>query len=233
MKSQDLLKHLIFGSIFTLSLLVSCKKDKEENIEKLPCTITTDKVLEDKGDGIDYLASCEVQVTKGTLTVKPGVTIAFETNAGITVREQGALVAEGTVSKPILFTGKNKARGAWMGIFFHSNSVLNKLNYTTVEYAGGSIQTDMDEETAIGVGTTDININEPSRVLITNTTVKESNGYGISIDYNTNITGFANNKLINNDMAGVRLPLGYLGFLDAASDYLTGEWWRIYRCKDW
>jgi hypothetical protein len=122
-----------------------------------------------------------------------------------------------------LFTGANKARGAWMGIFFQSNSVLNQLTNATVEYAGGIVEGSMDEKTAVGVGTTDINTNAASRALITNTTIRESEGYGLSIDYNTTISGFSTNKLINNGLAGLKLPLGYLGYLDVASDYSTGN----------
>jgi hypothetical protein len=81
----------------------------------------------------------------------------------------------------------------------------------------------MDELTGVGIGTTDINTNFASRALITNTTINESKGYGLSIDYNTNITGFSTNKLNNNTLAGLKLPMGYLGNLDAASDYLTGN----------
>ena len=222
----QIIKSLVIIMAFFAFTLAGCKKDNGQdlsNIEKLPCSITADKVLVDKGDGIDYVADCEVQVTNGTLTVPPGVTIAFANGAGITVSNQGALKAVGTADKPIVFTGQTKAKGSWLGIFFQSNNVLNQLSYATVEYAGGAVQSSMDEKTAVGVGATDINSHTNSRALITNSTIKESDGYGLSVDFKTVITGFSTNKLTNNTLSGLKISMGYLGSLDAASDYLTGN----------
>jgi hypothetical protein len=81
-----------------------------------------------------------------TLTIEPGVTLAFEEGAGSGIEvgssdaRQGILVAEGTADAPILFTSalEAKAAGDWMGIIFVNVPISgNRISNATIEYAGG------------------------------------------------------------------------------------------------
>lgn len=81
-----------------------------------------------------------------TLTIEPGVTIAFEVGSGSGIEvgtadaRQGILVAEGTAEAPIRFTSAQgaPAAGDWMGIIFANVPMSgNHIAYATIEHAGG------------------------------------------------------------------------------------------------
>ncbi len=79
-----------------------------------------------------------------TLTIEPGVTMAFENEvgSGLTIgstdARQGILVADGTADDPILFTSGGEAvAGAWQGIFFrYTPTSGNSITNARIEYAG-------------------------------------------------------------------------------------------------
>jgi hypothetical protein len=81
-----------------------------------------------------------------TLTIEPGVTLAFEENAGSGVyfgssdTRQGQLVAEGTAAAPIVFTSAKPtpAAGDWMALYFrYFPTTGSRVRHARVEYAGG------------------------------------------------------------------------------------------------
>lgn len=81
-----------------------------------------------------------------TLTIEPGVTLAFEASAGSgvlfgsTATRQGQLVAEGTAAAPIVFTSAQPtpAAGDWMALYFrHYPKTGSRVRHARVEYAGG------------------------------------------------------------------------------------------------
>ena len=95
--------------------------------------------------GIPYRISSEqssfqyLSVANATLTVDPGAILEFENGMGLIIGEsdESTLIAAGTEADPILFTGVNKVKGAWGGIFFRfTNSPLNAISNATIEYAG-------------------------------------------------------------------------------------------------
>ena len=81
-----------------------------------------------------------------TLTIEPGVTLAFEreTGGGIFVGKSetaaGILVAEGTADAPIVFTSAQDpaAPGDWRGLYFrYTPTTGNRIAHAQIEYAGG------------------------------------------------------------------------------------------------
>ena len=95
--------------------------------------------------GIPYRISSEqssfqyLGVTDATLTIDPGAILEFENGMGLIIGEsdESTLIAVGTEADPILFTGVNKVKGAWGGIYFRfTNSPLNAISNATIEYAG-------------------------------------------------------------------------------------------------
>lgn len=99
--------------------------------------------------GLLYVGPGEATGT-ATLTIEPGVTVAFEERVGSGIRigsqatQTGTLVAVGTAEKPITFTsGKDsKAPGDWMSLYFKAPTASgNKISYAKVEYAGGPAST--------------------------------------------------------------------------------------------
>ena len=113
--------------------------------------------------GILYLNPGEY-ADKATLTLEPGVTVAFEESAGSGIivgsadTRQGVLVADGTTDAPIVFTSAKDApaAGDWMGVVFSYVPLSgNHIGHARVEYAGGESGHDgygcgpMDNDAAI------------------------------------------------------------------------------------
>lgn len=95
-------------------------------------------VLKDNPDAaIDYIIPCIARID-GKLTIEPGVTIAFEQNAGLNFSDKSSIKMQGTVEKPILLTGKEHIKGYWKGVGTGSNGMSNTMSYVTIDYAGGS-----------------------------------------------------------------------------------------------
>jgi len=80
-----------------------------------------------------------LEVDEGaTLTIEPGVRLAFKVERGLTVKN-GKLVAKGTAEAPIVLTSANPtpAAGDWNGVIFEEQHLLGQvLEFVTVEYAG-------------------------------------------------------------------------------------------------
>ena len=90
---------------------------------------------------VPYHVTKMLKVSGGTLVISPGAILEFENGMGIEIGDSDAstLIAVGTSSEPILFTGIVKSAGAWLGLEFNfTNSPLNEVAYATIEYAGSN-----------------------------------------------------------------------------------------------
>jgi hypothetical protein len=93
---------------------------------------------------LDVVAPTGVAV----LTIEPGVTIKFEAGGRMrvspavsTAPAQGALIAIGTVAKPIVFTSgaATPAAGDWLGMWLGGAvDSRTRIQHARVEYAGGT-----------------------------------------------------------------------------------------------
>lgn len=92
-----------------------------------------------------FAKDCKLTVEDGleldegaTLTLEPGVRLAFKVDRGLVVKN-GKLVAKGTAEAPIVLTSANPtpAAGDWNGVIFDEEHLLGQvLEFVTVEYAG-------------------------------------------------------------------------------------------------
>ncbi|HEU5104991.1 MAG TPA: right-handed parallel beta-helix repeat-containing protein [Solirubrobacterales bacterium] len=122
-------------------------------------------------DGGSRVLLSGVTVPAGvTLKISPGVHLLQPT---MTV--QGTLLAEGTAENPVRFTGKYEAKvGEWKAIFFKPGSGASVLDH--VELAnGGGIDSGYSQ---YNNGSVQIEASSPR---ITNSTIRDSGGYGIRI----------------------------------------------------
>lgn len=169
--------------------LTSC--DKKENIqpttggpEELPCAIASGKKLTNHnttGSGVDYIVSCEVEVTGGTLEIDPNVTIEFKRDAALNIREQATIRAIGSIEKPIVMRGQGSGN-TWKGISIWSEQNTSKLAACNITGAGSGVNFSnviagftQDIKSAIAVW---------GRVDISSVTINGSDGVGIAADYN-------------------------------------------------
>ena len=111
---------------------------------------------------------------KAALTLESGVTLIFNSGITLHIDDSGSLTAVGTEAEPILFTGQGQSPGYWTGLRFNgSNSINNKLDYVTVEYAGDGNPSES------GNISTYCWSSSPTRLSVTNSTIKDSFGWGI------------------------------------------------------
>lgn len=86
-----------------------------------------------------YSNFLELRIATGTVTIEPGVAVAFEQGLGMLVDEDATLIARGTPTERIRFTGATSTAGAWSSIYFDANtSAANEISYADIEYAGAT-----------------------------------------------------------------------------------------------
>jgi len=120
--------------------------------------VTTSQTLRDRGVPyrVGAAANAQLDVVAPTgvavLTIEPGVTLKFQpggrlridTTTGGTAAAKGALVAVGTVARPIVFTSvaATPAAGDWIGIWFSgATDPASRIQHARVEFAGGTTVT--------------------------------------------------------------------------------------------
>jgi hypothetical protein len=133
-------------------------------------------------------------------TISPGATLIMAAGAKLNISgDTGALIANGTAEQPILFTAATASRGAWTGLLFdNSNNTRSSLTYVTVEYAG-STASDRDSA-AIKM----IADSSGVQVKIANTTIRQSQGWGLYLASSAVLPQFTGNRLISNQLGPVK-----------------------------
>ncbi|MDO5607940.1 MAG: hypothetical protein Q4G08_05725 [Capnocytophaga sp.] len=196
------MKVVIVSMMTIAATFVSCSDDGEEDtpvvVEPpivLECNYFSQNpnaILKDNPLApIDYVVTCKMAINDDVV-IEPGVTIAFETNAGFSVGELGSLNASGTSTKKITFTGTDKTAGSWAGIFFRSNDTKNAIRHSVIEYAGGDR---FNSNGDLG----NIIVYANSSVEISNNEISKSAAYGINFRYNTGtILNFSDNIFKDN-----------------------------------
>ena len=213
------------GSTLTMALgllFSGCDSDSDAILDDGPqvepivleCSnITVATVLKDRGSGIDYIWPCYKRV-EAPLTIEPGVTIAFEQDAGMEVidfgERTGSITAIGTAAKPITFTGTNKTPGAWRHISMNSGSLNNKLHHFIIEYAGGT------DGSKAAISTT-----KDGKVEIQHTIIRHSKGNGVFVERGANIEGWKANTIIKNQGYPMEIAARKIKFLDGTQSTYT------------
>jgi len=211
---------IIFVLIPGFLFIQACKKTDEDPVEKDPVVLDcdyfeTDRVLEDDPNRpVDFIVTCVAKV-EGDIEIREGVVIEFQDDAGLYI-EVGTLKAEGTSSKKVVFTGVNKIKGSWRGIFYASKSTNNILDHAVVSYAGGgSFNVFGDLGNVI--------VFENAKVAITNTEISNGKEHGLNAVWrNTDIREFNNNTITGNNKYPV-ISLTEYGNVFNATNSFTGN----------
>lgn len=212
------------NNFFSLGLLLvalaffsACSKDDSSqpdnnasNPGKITSDITTDTILVDRGEGVDYNFCGYIKV-KAKLTIEPGVTIAMCPESNISVEDEGALYAVGSADKPIVIEGKEHTKGYWGEIDFSSNNPDNQIAYAKILDGGGS-----GGGNAAAIGVSIIN---SAQLSITHSTIANSKNIGLFVDRGTTLSAFSENHFKNNGSYPVKIPFNQIGALDAKTDY--------------
>ncbi len=183
----------------------------------VPCTMTKpftgDSVVQDLTLTLacsPYTITKDIRVEdNATLTIEPGVVLKFGKDVGLVVGYDGAgkVVAEGTPTKPILFTSSaaTPTAGDWDGVDFYADSMTgNKFAYATFEYCGKTNAGCIVGESSV----------KPSAVTITNVTFDKVGANSTGIREKGEGRSFA----ITNTVFPVgAIKTGYAIVLDATS----------------
>jgi len=163
-----------------------------------------------------YLATSSVSVSNGaTLTLEPGVTIIFQQGKEMTVQSTGRLSAVGTSTSPIVLTGEEAIRGHWGGLRFNqSNSLINRLEYVTIEYGGGY----WDANLVVSGSSS-----SEARVDVVNCTLQQSESYGLYINEYGVVPEFSGNTITSNTLGAAQMAADGAGYLDDTSTYVGND----------
>ena len=168
-------------------------------------------IFEDK-EKIDYLVTKDVHV-KGALTIDPSVTIAFEADHGMYIDSPGSIQGIGSADGQIVFTGKNKVPGYWKGLVINSNSPLNILEKTTVEYGGSSASGTNDLAANIVIGMTHV-----AYLTLADFKTQYSHGYGLAVATGGKLNWSLRN-IINDNQKPALLQASQLGSLNGLVEF--------------
>ncbi|WP_276482564.1 DUF5018 domain-containing protein [Paraflavitalea pollutisoli] len=138
------------------------------------------------------------------MTVSPGVTMQFHTDAGLNLDKQyigkGTFIANGTAANPIRLVGYKAGKGVWLGLQLESNDPEISLNYCTVDGAGSNLHSNAacvaNKKAALNFGSCDYT----AKPVATNCTITNSGGYGI-IYKKTAVVNFTGNSYSGNTLA--------------------------------
>ncbi len=131
----------LFLLVFSMFLLQGCDQvlnsdnNDNSNTNEHSSNITSDETW--TKDQTHYISGY-ITITNATLTIEPGATVVFKSDAAILVSTAGGLIADGTQGK-ITFTGETKQPGFWDYIQFLSdaNNANSILKNCVIEYGGG------------------------------------------------------------------------------------------------
>jgi len=235
-KTQTLFLIVSLLIVSGVSLFLSGCSDDEDTTPAVfePQTISSDIVEDTRLEDInpepgeaDYIVTDYIDV-EAVLTIDPGVVIMFDANAGFFVTEvntaKGAIIAQGTASDSIIFTGVQKSKGYWRGIAVESADARNAFDYVVLEYAGSDYLTTYGTSIKLNgglaiEGVTGFNGN----LSLANSTIKSCDGYGFIIEEGTVLKGFSSNLFQNNTLAAVHLDADNAGNLDSETSFDGGN----------
>lgn len=206
-------KALALG--MTLSLVATACDDttSPDGDDVLQNDITTDQTLTDvESDPAvpDYVVSGVLDVS-ATLTIQPGVVIAFQEDAGMRVNDGGAIIALGTAASGIVLTGEVKTAGYWRGLLFRADDRTSELSHVTVEYGGRAPWAAMDVAA-------NVSVDNDASLSLTNSVLEFSGGFGLAVNPRGQLPGFSTDSLTQNAVGPAHIPDVQIGSLDGASE---------------
>jgi hypothetical protein len=137
-----------------------------------------------------FYSSAELRTT---VTFEAGVTCLFNSGLRLWVASDGAIIANGTSTNKIKFSGLTAAVGAWFGVEIASPSALNLINHAEVSFGGST--------GGRGANIYMFGSSPGSKLTITNSAISNSETYGIWTASGT-ITLTENGNTFSNNTSG-------------------------------
>ena len=163
---------------------------------------------------LPFRSRAGLDVGAATLTLSAGVSVQFDDETGLSISEEGTLVAVGDAETPIQLAGAIDERGTWMGVLVSSNDQENRLSFVEIANAGQGVWCcDSGREAAALLLTAD------AKLGIEDTTFRASAGYGMHVFPGSVMEPFARNHFSDNGESAALLPASSVAQLDSASTY--------------
>ncbi len=166
---------------------------------------------------VPYVVDSTLSINKApgiTLTIEAGATLLFRPGAGIEVGSDGEFTAQGTAGAPITFDWAVE-NTHWRGIHFHNSASLNNiLDHVVVDHAG-SYDYSYGEPAAVALTSS----GSPVRLTLTNSTLRNSAGYGFFIDQLSEVPSFAGNTVTLNTSGAGFVEDDAAGLLDKTTTF--------------
>lgn len=184
--------------------------DEQTTLERAP-----------EGEPVVYHVGDSTVDVDAKLEIEPGVAIEFTEGNGMSVNS-GPIIAEGTESEPILFTGTNPTRGWWDGIYVTSEAIENKMNHCVVEYGGNGRNANLDLSSG--------QFDSPGAVTLQNCTLRRSGQYGLTLWYDTTSSSLGsvlrdaeNNTYSHNASGPIQARVENAHTLDGSAEFVGND----------
>jgi len=183
---------------------------------------TTDTVLE----SACYLTQSQLEIPANVqLTIQPNTIIKFgNRTAGLTVLG-GNIIAAGTPSKPIYFTGEGANPLKWAGIrVYRRNSFDSIFNYTVIEHAGSGHYTFTNAAFSVAHHPND-NDQIKGRITFTNNVIRDTApqsqfpSYAFLAQHHSFFNEIKNNTIYRNPVEPISITVNEVHFLDSSNKF--------------
>ncbi|HOP04524.1 MAG TPA: hypothetical protein PL017_10870 [Tenuifilaceae bacterium] len=117
------------------------------------------------------------------LTIEPGTTLRFMTDAGFEVSywddNYAKVIAEGTAEEPIIFTSNNPSpnKGDWSGLYFYSGVTGCSFKHCEILYAGSNTY----------LGAFMLEDSGDNTITLANSRIAYSNSHAITVDSDSSV----------------------------------------------
>jgi len=153
---------------------------------------------------------------EGDVSVLPGFTAIFDSNAAIQVDDGGSLSAIGTADSVITFRGEVETAGQWRAINVFSNNPLNELTHCVIQHGGSSLGSGMST-------LANVYLQSSGRLSLTNSRIESGGGAGFAAENGALIDEFEANSFASNADAAVDIPATLAAAMDSASTFSGGN----------
>ncbi|MBN2423974.1 MAG: hypothetical protein JXR46_00045 [Calditrichaceae bacterium] len=161
-------------------------------------TITESGAL--KKQNVPYRLNSYNYIEEATLTIEAGTVVYFNQDAALVVNTNGGLIAEGAITDLIYFSSNVYQNGYWR--FIHFTDVAKDadciMDYCQIEYGGG-------------YSSNSASLIVDNDATITNSTIRNSESYGLQIYDGQARPEISANTITGNDQSPVNAGFEHLG----------------------